>query len=353
MLAGIAVAGAAACAAVASADFVIPTPHKPGPNASIAGDAVNGAVDAVGKRDRSCQPHPVRTGSTTTQDPPPQDMLDAFAVLRRPATAADTVDVQRSLPIAQEVAVDYIRRARVLADGTSVYVLPSLSARPTVSKRPASCSAREREALEHRLRGKPAQAQRAARRLLRDYQRLQHQAASSPPRAGMLVFASGPHGGGAGGGLDVAGIRERGPTPRPMPAAGAARGGPGGILGEGGIWGKMERRGFNPGGEGGKGNTLLGGGRERGGPNGKGRVGGAGRGATGGGRGGPRRGGGLGGGQGGGGGERGRRGGGEEGQSLPPSGGGGVAGGGRGEGGGGPPRGGARRGGRSRPAGKR
>ncbi len=206
----VAATGAAVCAAVASADFVLPTPHKSGPNTTIAANALNGALDAVDKGDPSCRPHLVRVGATTTHDPPPQDMLDAFAVLRRPATPGDALDLRHRLPFAARIAVDYVRRARVLPDGTSVYVVPALSARPAFTKRPASCSAREREALEHRLRGLPAQAQRAARRLLVNFEKGQRQAASRPPQPGLFVFAFGSHGGGGGGGSDVADIRKYG-----------------------------------------------------------------------------------------------------------------------------------------------
>jgi hypothetical protein len=171
---------------------------------------LNGAINAVGKDDPSCQPHMVRGSDTTTHNPPPQDMLDAFAVLRRPPTSGDAFATKLRFPFGGPIAVDYIRRARVLPDGTSVYIVPSMSARPMIAKRPGFCSAREREALEHRLRGRPAQAQRAARRLLRDYQRDQRRAASSRPKAGILVYEFGPHGGGGGGGQDVAGIRKRG-----------------------------------------------------------------------------------------------------------------------------------------------
>jgi hypothetical protein len=211
VLAAVAASCAAACAAVASADFVLPTPTKPGPNATVATDAVNDAINAVAKGDRRCQPKLVRGGAATTHDPPPREMLDAFAVLRRPATSADAFDVQHRIPYAGEVAVDYIRRARVLADGTSVYVVPALNARPTLARRPADCSAREREALAHRLRGKHAQVQRAARRLLRTFETSRRQAASLPPQPGLFVFESGPHGGGGGGGgLDLSEIRKHG-----------------------------------------------------------------------------------------------------------------------------------------------
>src|SRR3954451_12802857 len=200
----------ATCAGVASADFVLPTPQRPGPNAAIATHAVNDAIDAVGKGDRRCQAQLVRGGAATTHDPPPPEMLDAFAVLRRPASPGDALDLRHRLPFGALIAVDYIRRARALADGTSIYVVPALSAGPALTKRPGSCSARERGALAHRLRGKPAQAQRAARRLLRSFQTSRRQAASLPRRPGLFVFESGPHGGGGGGGLDVPGIREHG-----------------------------------------------------------------------------------------------------------------------------------------------
>jgi hypothetical protein len=98
----------------------------------------------------------------------------------------------------------------VLPDGTAVYVVPSLSARPIIARRPASCSALEHEALGHRLRGKPAPARRAAWRLLRSFEKLQRRAASLPPQPGLFIFEAGPNGGGGGGGLDVAGIRRYG-----------------------------------------------------------------------------------------------------------------------------------------------
>jgi hypothetical protein len=129
VLVAVAATGATACAAGASADFVLPQPQRSGPNATIATDAVNDAIDAVAKRDRRCQPELVRGGEATTHDPPPQEMLDAFAVLRRPAGAGDAVDLRHWLPFGAGFAVDYIRRARVLPDGTSVYVVPALSAR--------------------------------------------------------------------------------------------------------------------------------------------------------------------------------------------------------------------------------
>ena len=123
---------------------------------------------------------------------PRRTLLDAFAVLRRPRQPPVTIDPGDRLAVADEVTVDYIRRARVLPDGTEVYVVPAVqrAARPRQASG-RSAPTREREALAHRLRGKPAQAQRAARRLLRAPS-TRRQAASLPPQPGLFVFESGP-----------------------------------------------------------------------------------------------------------------------------------------------------------------
>jgi hypothetical protein len=209
-LAVIALAAAATWAAVASADLVIPSPSPPGPNTRIAVDAVNSAREAVAKGDRACRlAFSLSRRGSVTHDPIPQEMLDAFAVLRRPTTPQDALPPQ-SLPFASRIAVDYVRRARVLADGREVFVIPSLDARPQARARPARCRVRERLALEHRLRGKPAQAQRAARRLLRGTQRAEDQPAQRTPRAGLFLLVRGPHSGFGGGGDSVADLRKYG-----------------------------------------------------------------------------------------------------------------------------------------------
>jgi hypothetical protein len=196
--------------AVAKADLIIPAPTLPGPNTKLAFRAINAAIQAVADRDHACRLRfSARTG-TTTHAPIPQDMLDAFAVLRRPATAQDTRRSETRFPFADGIAVDYVRRARVLPDGIAVYVIPALVARRPLPKRPEPCFARERVALDHRLRGKPAQAQRAARRLLRDYQHSQRAAARLNPQPGLFMFGEDKGGGFGTGGSTVAEIRKRG-----------------------------------------------------------------------------------------------------------------------------------------------
>lgn len=207
LLAGACVVGGAA---VAQADFVIPSPKPPGPNERIAVDAVNGALKAVTGGETACRLRVAPVTGSKTHDPPPQDMLGAFAILRRPATPQDALVGETRFPLADRIAVDYIRRARVLPNGMAVYVVPALEARRPLLVRPERCVARERVALEHRLRGMPAQAQRAARRLLGRLERSQRTAARQVPKPGLFVLTQGKSGGGGGGGGDVAEIRKRG-----------------------------------------------------------------------------------------------------------------------------------------------
>jgi hypothetical protein len=198
-------------AGVARADFVIPKPKPPGPNAKIAIDALNEAAKVVNQRDHACTPRLRQPATSQSHEPPPPDVLAAFAVLRRPATPQDAPGSQLTLSrVPGTLAVDYVRRARVLPNGMSVWVIPSLGFGYRVQKRPERCFALERVALDHRLRGKPAQAQRFARRLLRSAQRSERARAKEAPRPGLFVFVTRKRGGFGGGGGEVAQIRKHG-----------------------------------------------------------------------------------------------------------------------------------------------
>jgi hypothetical protein len=199
-IAVIALAAVAGSAAVARADFVIPTSQE-GPNTPLAGELVGDAITAVGRRDRACGLSSSTPDATPTHEAPPPEMLAAFAVLRRTATPADALDV-RDLTFDGRVAIDYVRRARVLPDGTAIYVIPSLDAPPALGAMPGACFARQREALEHRLRGKPAPAQRLARRLLHHLQGIWRRAADPAPQPGVFVQEVSPDGNSVGGGGD-------------------------------------------------------------------------------------------------------------------------------------------------------
>ncbi|HEX7300520.1 MAG TPA: hypothetical protein VF257_16100 [Solirubrobacteraceae bacterium] len=200
--------GATACAA---GDATIAGAQAPGPNTRIARSALESALKAVAKRDPKCRAREPHLKRTITHDPIPADMLATFGVLRRPKGAQDAIAVQSDFPMAEKIAVDYIRRAAVLSGGRAVYVIPALDARPAIPKRPAVCGDRERQALEHRLRGKPAPARRAARRELRKLHRIERAAARRTLEAGLFLLVRGPYSGFGGGGVtEVDDIRRYG-----------------------------------------------------------------------------------------------------------------------------------------------
>jgi hypothetical protein len=195
------VVSAAACAGLARADATIAGGQPPGPNTRIAQAALDSALKAVAKRDPACRAQVPRLKHTVTHDPIPQGMLGAFAVLRRPKVAADEMADDTGFPFAEKIAVDYIRRAVVLPGGREVFVIPALDARPAIPKRPAACTFRERQALEHRLRGKPAPARRAARRQLRHLHEIEYAASRRTVEPGLFLFVRGPSSGFGGSGV--------------------------------------------------------------------------------------------------------------------------------------------------------
>jgi hypothetical protein len=202
---------AVAGAGVAHAHVTVSSEQPPGPNTRIAETALDSALRAVAKRDPACRSHVPHIAHTVTHEPIPQEMLASFAVLRRPKGPQDDFRDDTGLPFANKIAVDYIRRALVLPGGRSVFVIPALDARPAIAKRPAVCAFREREALVHRLRGKPAPAQRVARRQLRTLQDIEYAAARRTVEAGLFLVVRGPHSGVGGGATTaVADIRRFG-----------------------------------------------------------------------------------------------------------------------------------------------
>jgi hypothetical protein len=192
---------AIACAAVAPADVIAAGAPPPGPNTRIAEQALDSALRAVAKRSPACRARVPRLTHSITHDPIPQAMLDSFAVLRRPKVAQDEIGDDMDFPFAEKIAVDYIRRAIVLPDGKAVFVIPALDARPAIPKRPAVCTFRERQALAHRLRGKPAQAQRAARRALRHLHDIEYAAARRTVEPGLFLLVRGSNSSFGGSGV--------------------------------------------------------------------------------------------------------------------------------------------------------
>jgi hypothetical protein len=193
--------GAIACGGAARADVVAAAAPPPGPNTRIAEQALESALTAVAKRTPACRARVPHIAHSVTHDPIPHAMLDSFAVLRRPKVPQDEIAVRSDFPFAEKIAVDYIRRAVVLPGGLAVYVIPALDARPAIPKRPAVCVVRERQALAHRLRGKPAKAQRAARRQLTHLHEIERAAARRTVEPGLFLLVRGPHTGFGGSGV--------------------------------------------------------------------------------------------------------------------------------------------------------
>jgi hypothetical protein len=192
---------AIASAGLARVDLTTAVAQPPGPNERIAERALDSALRAVARRDRACRARVPRLKHSVTHEPIPQAMLDTFALLRRPKGAQDALSDIADFPFAEKIAVDYIRRARVLPGGRSVFVIPALDARPAIPQRPAVCAVRERQALEHRLRGKPAQARRAARRQLRHLHEIERKAARRTVEAGLFLLVRGPQSAFGGSGV--------------------------------------------------------------------------------------------------------------------------------------------------------
>lgn len=82
---------------------------------AAAAHAVARAMKAVGDQRRRCAVREVKPRATHA--PPRQSVLAFFGVLRRPATPDDALPFKLAIGAAN---IDYIRRARVLADSTAV-----------------------------------------------------------------------------------------------------------------------------------------------------------------------------------------------------------------------------------------
>jgi hypothetical protein len=168
----------------------------------------NKALDDVSKR-AVCQPK-APSPATLIHDPPSQDLLSLFSVLRRPASPADAVSPQRltQVPFIQSVFVDYVRVAHTV-DGRSYEIVPARIGSP-LPPASAACLHAVHEHLLHLLRGKPRGVRRRALGFFKAFVDLQHQVANAPPTETVFLFhhRAGPLAGGGGNTIDE--IRRRG-----------------------------------------------------------------------------------------------------------------------------------------------
>lgn len=169
---------------------------------------INRADNHVSKTNATCKPSLPRPSRRTTHDAPTQPVLDAIAVLRRPAKTADAFPDRRGMFLFGETYIDYTRSVTA-ASGKSFYVVIGRGGPP--SFRPsAACLDAEHAQLVKLLRGKNTKLRAAA---LGAFGKLRHgweQNAAQPttPQDGIYLFTKGARGVGIGGGGGGAGIAD-------------------------------------------------------------------------------------------------------------------------------------------------
>jgi hypothetical protein len=211
VLAAVLAAGAASAPAQAPPP---PAPPQPGggqgPSARQERVTVllNRAIDRTYRVRPACRPpNPFQREVTFTDDPPRQASLDAFAILRRPGTAAEraAADDVSDLP-AEDVYRNHVRFARS-ASGRRITVVV---ARDTsfYEPRPPACVTELRAQARRVLRRahEDAKTRRAFRRGLEQVIRDEWTAPAAPEEDGFFVLVRG----GGGGGTPLSDVVRRG-----------------------------------------------------------------------------------------------------------------------------------------------
>jgi hypothetical protein len=205
----------AAGAASAAAQAPPPTPPQPGggsqgpPTRQMRVTAMlNRAIDRTYRARPACRPpNPLERRTTFTDDPPRQETLDAFAILRRPGTPAERAAAEkiRDLP-AEGIYRNHVRFARS-ASGRRLTVVV---ARDTSFYEPRApeCVTELRTQARRVLRRahEDAKTRRAFRRGLEQVIRDDWTAPAAPEEDGFFVLASG----GGAGGSGLSDVKRRG-----------------------------------------------------------------------------------------------------------------------------------------------
>jgi hypothetical protein len=166
-------------------------PPAPGPSPSGVNGYVTKAQRQTIARDHACSP-PTNRGQTIDRGSPPQSMLSALGVLRRPPLPPDpTNKVLYSVgwDAGAGVYVNYIRRART-EYGRSYWIVPEARVTP-FGPIPARCDAEFRATLEQDLRHAPRRLR--AQALATQSQELRADRQSSEHRAGLCFIEIGLH----------------------------------------------------------------------------------------------------------------------------------------------------------------
>ena len=174
-------------------------------------DLLNRAIKQVYAGAPSCKPpDPLAQRTTTTDADPSADLLNTFAIFRRPATDEELAlaTQERRLP-AQGL---YRRYARIVtsASGRRQLVLPAQNAR-SYQPRPQRCVDSLRRHVRALLRGRDAAFKRGTNRVLEQVIRDEWAGPAVPPTEGIFLFTWDGHGtGGGGGGADLTTLRTKG-----------------------------------------------------------------------------------------------------------------------------------------------
>ncbi|WP_270038841.1 hypothetical protein [Solirubrobacter ginsenosidimutans] len=174
-------------------------------------DLLNRAIKQVYAGAPSCKPpDPFAQRTTTTDADPSADLLNTFAIFRRPATAEELAlaTKERRLPAGGL----YRRYARIVmsASGRRQLVLPAQNAR-SYQPRPQRCVDSLRRHMAALLRGHDAAFKRGTSRVLEQVIRDEWAGEAQGPTEGIFLFTYDGHGtGGGGGGADLNTLRTKG-----------------------------------------------------------------------------------------------------------------------------------------------
>ena len=206
-------------AGTASAAAQAPEPTPPGPPPAPGGSGpskrqlrvtvlLNRAIARTYEARPDCRPpNPFQREVTFTDDPPRQASLDAFAILRRPGTAAERAAAEDVGPLpAEDVYRNHVR----FATSTSGRQITVVVARDTsfYEPRPPVCVAELRTQARRVLRRahEDAKTRRAFRRGLEQVIRDEWTAPPAPEEDGFFILERG----GGGGGILLSEVRRRG-----------------------------------------------------------------------------------------------------------------------------------------------
>jgi hypothetical protein len=174
---------------------------------------LNRAIRAVERDERCRLPSPFERESTFTDAAPSTELLDTFAILRRPQTAQEQIADDRwggGLPAENIYRSAY--RVATSASGRQ-YLIVAAQNTNLFKPRPPECVEAFRDRFERELEGRRAAFKRHARKALRQVIRDEWTggANAGQPHEGLFMFdfVNGDPGGWVGG-TDVAFVRDRG-----------------------------------------------------------------------------------------------------------------------------------------------